>query len=115
MRGEEVSAKTEVKRYIWLNGRECRRVYKEFYIYRIPVVARFLYRGDKRSSSTTDLLGWGVFSDSAAGPALPFPFLIGQFVGVAWVKDVCVIESTHGRINQLAAIIKSNTRGDVYE
>lgn len=71
--GEEVSAKTEVKRYIWLNGRRSTRVYKAFYIYRISVVARFLYRGDKRSSSTTDLLGWGVFPDSTMGPGLPFP------------------------------------------
>lgn len=30
--------------------------------------------------------------------------LIGQFVGVARVKDVCVIESTRGRINRLALI-----------
>lgn len=41
--------------------------------------------------------------------------LIGQFVGVARVKDACVIESTRGRINQLAAIIKSNIGGDIYE
>lgn len=34
--------------------------------------------------------------------------LIGQFVGVARVKDVCVMENTRDRINRLAAITKSN-------
>jgi len=53
---EESAAKAEVKRYIWLNGRGRATVYKAFYIYRIPVVARFLCRGDKRPSSATDLL-----------------------------------------------------------
>ena len=34
--------------------------------------------------------------------------LIGQFVEVGRVKDVCVTENTHSRINRLAAIIKSD-------
>lgn len=122
----EVPAKTEVKRYIWLNGHGRATVYKAFYIYRIPVVARFLYRGDKRLSSMTDLLSRRVFPDSATGndssPSLSDcrssgeiaggmfrgEILIGQFVGVARVKDVCVIENTRGRINRLAAITNGN-------
>lgn len=53
--------KTEVKRYIWLNGRgrATVTVYKAFYIYWIPVVATIPIASsdDKRSSSVTDLLG----------------------------------------------------------
>jgi len=37
--------------------------------------------------------------------------LIGQFVEIARVKDVCVIENTHSRINRLAAIIKVGEKG----
>jgi len=123
-----MTVKTEVKRYIWPNGRRRATVYKAFYIYRISVVARFFYCDDKRSPPTTDLLGErrGVFPDSTTGARFPFAFviadrgegisqgkegcfgeiLIGQFVGVARVKDVCVIESTRGRINRLALIMK---------
>lgn len=80
-RGKEVSAKTEVKRYIWLNGH---RRATAFYIYRIPVVARFLYRGDKRLSSTTDLFLRRVFSDSNGHESLPFLLRLqiqGKIVG----------------------------------
>lgn len=74
-RGEVVPAKTEVKRYIWLNGHRRVTVYKAFYIYRIPVVARFLYRGDKRLFSMTDLLSRGVLPDSTTGTSTPLPFV----------------------------------------
>lgn len=108
------------------------RWYIRFYIYRISVVGRFLCRGDKRSSSTTDLLGRGVLAEATAGASLPLllrlqiqgadcrgvlgggEILIGQFVGVARVKDVCVIESTHGRINRPGAIIGA-TEGEIYK
>lgn len=74
----------------------------------------------------------GVFLDSTAGASLLLllrdcrsggtdyrgmlrgEILIGQFVGVARVKDVCVIESTRGRINRPGAIIGA-TEGEIYK
>lgn len=41
--------------------------------------------------------------------------LIGQFVGVAGVKDVCVIESAHGGINRFAALLSRVIGDEIYE